>query len=129
MEDGRGEIDVQDHSIAGSTRFDLLGPTDQEGHPQGFFIHNALVIQAMFTEKKALVAGVHDDRVVSQAGLVQIVQNTTNVIIHTFDAAEVFLHVQLVLHLLLGFALKVLRLSSEIRVITPVTTDVLELFP
>ena len=50
----------------------------------------------MFAKKKALVGGVDHDGVGRETGIVKEFQYAANVVIHTFDAAQVVVHVAVV---------------------------------
>ena len=76
----------------------------QARHLQGFFIHPTFVVQAMFTEKKSLIAHVYNDGIVIQAFFFQIGHHTTYLIIHRTDHTQIVFQICLKLPFLQFFA-------------------------
>ena len=109
VEERRREIDVQHHVAVDGVGADGAGVAHEEGHAQGFLVHQALVEPAVIAEEEALVGGVDDDGVVGQAFGVEVIEQPADVVVDALDAAQVVLDVDLVGPLAQGVALEVGR--------------------
>ncbi len=69
-EDGGGVINVHDHGGRDVAGFGAARITDEEGDAEGGFVHEALVVPAVFAEVEAVVGGVDDEGVGGLAGFV-----------------------------------------------------------
>ncbi len=72
-------------------------PTHQQGRPQRFLEDPALVEPTVFAEIEALVGRVNDDRVAGQPLIVEELEQPADALIHGLDAAQVIVHVALIL--------------------------------
>ena len=81
LEQGGREVDVEDHVVVDRAGCDGLRVADEQRHAQRLLVHEALVIPAVVAEKEALVGGIDDDGVVGQSFLLEIVEQTADVVI------------------------------------------------
>ena len=103
-------------------------PADEERHPQRLLVHEPLVEQAVVAEEEALVAGVDDDRVLREAGCVEVVEHAADAVVDRLHRRQVVLHVALVLPAHQRLAgqrdrLAVARRSSPCRASSPATSS------
>ena len=76
---------------------DAPGVADEEGHPQGLLVHEALVEPSVVPEKESLVGAVHQQGVVEVAPVPEPVDHPSDVVVDRGHTTEVVLHVALVL--------------------------------
>ena len=74
LQEGGGEVHVQDHVVVDRPRPDAARPADEERHAQRFLVHEALVEPAVVAEEEALVRGVDDDGVFGQPFLIKKIE-------------------------------------------------------
>ncbi len=92
----RSQIDVEYELLGFRTRLDHGWIADHQGGTVAFFVHEALVVPAVLTQVKALVAGVNDDGILGEPARFQVVQNAAYVAVHPIHAGQVVLHIALV---------------------------------
>ena len=90
------QIDVGDQLFRHAPCFDSGTASDQRSLQTGL-VHKSLVVESEITEVPAIVGGVHDDGVLGEPVLIEIVQNFSDAVINTLNAGEVVLHVSLIL--------------------------------
>ncbi len=96
----RGEVDVDDHAVVDASRFDHVGPANQERHSQRFFVHEPFVEPVVIAQEKALVRRVDHDRIVSEAVLIEVFEHASHIVVDRSNACQIVAHVSLVLPLL-----------------------------
>jgi hypothetical protein len=111
VEQGLRDVDVRDERLRAPAGGDAGGIAEHERHPQRLLVHEPLVEPAVLAEVEALVGRVDRDRVVEPAALVQEVGERLHALVHRGDAAQVVLHVALVLP---QGALRVAQLGGRI---------------
>lgn len=69
---------------------DGAGVTDQERYAERRFVHETLVVPAVFAQIEAVVGGIYDEGVRGLAGFVEVVQDAAESFV---DADDVAVHV------------------------------------
>ena len=95
--EGRRHIDILNQCVHLGSRADLTRPTNQERRGKRLVIHEALIVPAMLSEIETLIAAIANDGIFRQAGLFEIVENATDILVISLHAAQVVVNVALVL--------------------------------
>ena len=96
IEDGGGVVDVDDGLFRDVAGLAATGITREQGDAQAWFVHEALVIPAVFADEVTVVGGVDDEGVVSEAFVVEIVEYPAEVFVDAGDGAVAVASVALV---------------------------------
>ena len=89
IEQGRGEVEVDDHFIDEFAFREEARVADDEGNAEAFLVERAFVAEPALAEEVAVVAGIDDDGVVGEFEFVERVQQSAEVFIDALDVAEV----------------------------------------
>ena len=96
IEEGGSQVNMINHRVVNLPRLNRFGISDQERLMEWVFIHPLFVVEAVFTERKPLVGGVDDNGVFGKAALVEIVEDTADVVVHGLHQAVISLDVNLI---------------------------------
>ena len=94
---GRGVINVLHERREAAAGLDHAGPLHNERHVQRLLVNPALVEPAVLSVVEALVGRVDDHGVFLQTLRFQILDHAAEAVVHRLDAAEIVLHIFLVL--------------------------------
>ena len=83
---------ISDDIIIDGFGYDRSGVADDEGHAQGFFVHEALVVPAVVAQEKALIGSVNDHGIVGDAIVFQVVEEAAYVVVDAGNPAQVVLY-------------------------------------
>ena len=96
VEEGGRIVDILHHRRADGSCGNVAWIAHDEWRAQALLIHESLVEPAMFAQVEALVGGIDDDGVLSQAVFVEVAQQATYVLVDAMDDGEVVAQVCLV---------------------------------
>ena len=108
IEKGRGKVDVLREVFVHCIRLNHTLPLGNKGSAKGFLIHPALIEPSVLTKIEALVGRKHDDGIVIQSIILELLNQTTHIFVHTRYTGKVVAHVGLILSAYERFAFKVL---------------------
>ena len=97
IEQSRSEVKILNQLSTRSAGSDLSRPAGQQWNPERRLVHEALVIEAMFSKEESLVGGIHDKRILSQAVPVEVLKQPAHVLVDRVHTLQVASHVDLVL--------------------------------
>ena len=96
VKEGGGEVYVHADGAAGASGFNGLRITDDKRHTLTFFVHESFVEPAMFTQKEALVGGIDNNGIVQFAGLFEVIQQATDILVYSQNGSQIIAHILLV---------------------------------
>jgi len=91
VEDGGGDIYVEDHLIADDAGVDAFGVADHHGDADGGLVHEALVEETPLAEEIAVVGAVDDGGVVHLMSGFEVGEDATHVFVDGDEAGVVVL--------------------------------------
>ena len=96
VEESRCEIDIHTERVGNCPSLYCLWITNQKRHPLTLLIHKAFVKPSVLAEEKSLVGGVNHDSIVQFTRHFEIVQHTTDALVHRKDSRKIIPHILLV---------------------------------